>query len=605
MFEMLRKMIFPIIIIVLVFFVAMIVLEWGLGFSGRNQAIQANVAGTINGEEIPWQAHSQTLNNLYDEERANRGEDYEIPDDRARQLEQQAWDELVQDRLIKQEGARLGLTVSETDVYNYLKYNPPQFLRQQPELQTNGQFDYQKYLALMVDEQAAGMWASIEPMIREDVKLMQVQQEVVGAAHVTADEVRQAFIGKNEKVTLGVVNATFNRFYTLVPEPADDVLQTWFNEHRDDYKVEERVVLDIVRASKEPSQFDQEAAQARAREIYDSVTSGSDFAEFASMYSQDPGSGAKGGDVGWFAAGRMVKEFDSAAFAMREGEISTPVKTSFGWHIIKHLGYREENGQREAHVAHILIKPEASSQTLDAAWEQLDMVRNQAAEIGFAEAAKAEGFEVQSTPPTEKDGYINYVGAGADVLEAAFKMKAGDISEVLDLPNYYCVMKVASRLPAGPADFASARASLIRDYRNNKLTQICRDTTQKVFDQVTAGLTLERAAGMYGLTYEKLEAVSRYGSAPKLGSDPKVIGSAFALTAVGAISKPIDYPSGTVIMELLDRQAPDLTTFNEKQDSVYSAVLRDKQQKLYEAWYADLVKNSTIESNVSTLQRRR
>ena len=132
MFEMLRKMIFPIIIIVLVFFVGMIVLQWGLGLSGRNQAVQANVAGTINGEEIPWQTHSQLLNNLYQKERANRGEDYEIPDDRARELEQQAWDELVADKLIKQEGVRLGLTVSETDVYNYLKYNPPQFLQQEP-----------------------------------------------------------------------------------------------------------------------------------------------------------------------------------------------------------------------------------------------------------------------------------------------------------------------------------------------------------------------------------------------------------------------------------------------------------------------------------------
>jgi len=605
MFEMLRKMIFPIIIIVLVFFVGMIVLEWGLGLSGRNQSMQANVAGTINGEEIPWQTHSQLLNNLYQKERANRGEDYEIPDERARELEQQAWDELVADKLIKQEGVRLGLTVSETDVYNYLKYNPPQFLQQEPELQTDGRFDYQKYLALMVDPQAAGMWASIEPMIREDLKRMQVQQEVVQAAHVTAEEVRLAFAEQNEKVTIGAVNATLSRFYTLVPEPGDEVLQTWFNEHRDKYKVDERVILDIVRASKEPSQFDQDAAQARAREIYDSVTSGSDFAEFAGMYSQDPGTGPKGGDVGWFAPGRLVKEFDSAAFAMREGEISTPIKTSFGWHIIKHLGYREENGQREAHAAHILIKPEASSQTLDAAWEQLDMIRTQASEVGFAEAAKAEGFEVNTTTPTEKNGYISYVGAGADVLEMAFKLNVGDISEVLDLPNYYCVLRVASKLEAGPADFAGVRSAVIRDYSNDKLAKICHDTTQLVYAEVGRGSTLENAAARYGLTYEKLEPFSREAKVPKLASDPKVIGKAFALGTVGTISKPCDYANGTVIMELLDRQAPDLTTFNEKQDSVHTAVLREKQQQVYSAWYTALVKSAKVESNVTTLQRRR
>jgi len=605
MFEMLRKMIFPIIIIVLVFFVAMIVLEWGLGISGRNQALQANVAGTINGEEIPWQNYTQVLNNLYQNERSSYSEDYEIPEDRARQLEQQAWDELVADRLIKKEGERLGITVSESDVYNYLKRNPPQFLQQTPELQTNGQFDYQKYLSLMTDNRAAEMWASIEPMIREDLKRIKVQQEVVLTAHVTTEEVRQAYLAANEKVTVGVVNATLNRFFTIVPDPPDQELQAWFNEHRDDYKVEERVVLDIVRASKEPSQFDLEAAQARAKEIYDSVTTGSDFAEFARMYSQDPGTGANGGDLGWFASGRMVSEFDSASFAMKEGEISTPIKTSFGWHIIKHFGYRVENGQREAHVAHILIKVETSPTTLDAAWQQLEMVRAGVPETGMAEAAKAEGFEVHTTAPTEEKGYINYVEGGAEVLQIAFKMNVGDLSEVLDLPKYYCLFRLANKLPAGPADFEAVKATVKRDFRNDKLAQICRDTAQQVYDKTALGLTLERAAEQYGLNYEKLEPFSRDATVAKLGSDPKVIGRAFALNPVGAVSKPIDYGTGTVIMELLDRQTPDLTAFNEKQDSVYQQLLMTKQQQAFSAWYAALIKNAQVESNVNTLQRRR
>jgi peptidyl-prolyl cis-trans isomerase D len=605
MFEMLRKMIFPIIIIVLVFFVGMIVLEWGLGLSGRNQALEANVAGTINGEEIPWQTHSQLLNNLLQNERAQYGEDYEIPDDRARELEQQAWDQLVADRLIKQEGARLGITVSESDVYNYLKYNPPQFLRQEPDLQTNGQFDYQKYLALMVDNRAAGMWANIEPMIREDLKRIKVQQEVVEAAHVTNEEVREAFIGQNEKVTIGVVNATMNQFYMLTSDPTDQEAETWFNGHRDMYKVGERVVLDLVRVSKEPSQFDQDAAQARAKEVYDSVTSGSDFAEFARTYSQDPGAATNSGDLGWFARGRMVKEFDSAAFAMREGEISVPIKTSFGWHIIKNLGYREENGQREVHAAHILIKPETSPQTLDAAWQQLDMVRTQASELGLAEAAKAEGLEMHTTAPTQKEEYLNYVGAGTDVLEMAFKMNLGDISEVLDLPNYYCVMRLANKFEAGPADLVAVKATVAQDCRQEKLTKICHDTVQLVYDEVGRGSTLEKAAVKFGLTYEKLEPFSRDASIPNLGSDPKAIGKAFGLGAVGTISKPIDYSTGTVIMELLDRQTPDLTAFNEKQDSVYMQLLKTKQQQTYSAWYTSLVKTAKIESNVNALQRRR
>ena len=131
MFDLLRKMILPIIITVLVLFAGMIVLEWGMGLSGRGGGLDnpGNMAGMVNGESITYEDYSQVLNNLYEQERQNRGVDYEIPEERERQLEQQAWNDLVADRIIKQEGAKMKISVSDADVYNYLKTNPPTFLR--------------------------------------------------------------------------------------------------------------------------------------------------------------------------------------------------------------------------------------------------------------------------------------------------------------------------------------------------------------------------------------------------------------------------------------------------------------------------------------------
>lgn len=604
MFEMLRKMILPIIITVLLFFVAMIVLEWGMNFSGRGHGLQGNMAGVVNGEEIPWQTYSQVLNNLYQNERQTRGADYEIPAERERELEQQAWDQLVADRLIKQEGQKMGVVVSDADVYQYLKNYPPQFLQQSPELQTNGQFDYQKYMALMQDNQAASFWAGVEPMVREDLKKYKVQQQVVEAAHISEQEAQEGFNDRFEKITLGVVSIPMSRFYTSVPDPSPEESQAYYNENRDNYKVGERVILDIVRLGKEPSPLDQEATQARAREIYDSVAAGADFAEFARIYSDDQGSASNGGDLGWFPPGQMVKEFDSAAFAMREGEISLPIKSSFGWHILKHFGYRTENGQREAHVAHILIKPVASAQTLDNAWQQLDLIRSQASDVGFAEAAKAESLQVHTTGPIEKTGNVSYVGAGPKDLEWAFKSGVGDVSDVLDLVNYFCVMRVADKLPAGIADLKDVDAKVKRDFRSAKLAKICHDTAQVIYDEIGRGTSAQKAATRHGLTYEKLEPISRDASVPKLGYDATVIGTAFALKNVGAVTKPVDYPMGAVIMELLDRQAPDLTMFNEKRDSVFNALTITKQKQAYEAWFASVQQNAQVESFVN-LQRRR
>jgi peptidyl-prolyl cis-trans isomerase D len=166
-------------------------------------------------------------------------------------------------------------------------------------------------------------------------------------------------------------------------------------------------------------------------------------------------------------------------------------------------------------------------------------------------------------------------------------------------------MRLANKFEAGPADLVAVKATVAQDCRQEKLTKICHDTVQLVYDEVGRGSTLEKAAVKFGLTYEKLEPFSRDASIPNLGSDPKAIGKAFGLGAVGTISKPIDYSTGTVIMELLDRQTPDLTAFNEKQDSVYMQLLKTKQQQTYSAWYTSLVKTAKIESNVNALQRRR
>jgi peptidyl-prolyl cis-trans isomerase D len=607
MFEMLRKMILPIIVGVLVLFVAMIVLQWGLDVGGRGQGLdkQGSLAGIINGEEIPYPTYNQVLNNLYQAERDKYGADYEIPEDRERQLEQQAWTELVGDRLIKQEGVKMKVTVSDGDIYQYLKYNPPTFLQQSPELQTNGQFDYQKYLALMTDAQAASLWANLEPMVREDLKRMKVQQRVVEAVQVGEPEARQAFMDQFEKISVGIVNVPTIKVMSVVGEATPSELQTYYNDHRDKYTLGERVVLEIVRIAKQPSQLDQEAASVRAKEIYDSVTAGADFAEFARIFSDDLASASQGGDLGWLAKGRMGPEFDSVAFAMREGEISTPLKTQSGWHVIKNLGYREENGQREAHVAQIQVKATASAETLDAAWQQLDMVRTQAGELGFAEAAKAEGLEVYTTaPPIEKEGRVAYVGAGPQDIEWAFKGQVGDISEVLDLTSYYCVMRTADKLPSGLADFKEAETKVKRDWRNSKLTQACHDTAQAVYDDVGRGMSLSAAAERHGLTYDQPGPFARTATLLQVSSDPAAIGTAFGLPRVGAVSKPVDHANGSVIFELLDRQTPNLTTFDEKRDSVFNALTRTKQQQVYSAWFTKLSESAQIESFVN-FQRRR
>ena len=245
MFETLRRMIFPIIIIVLFFFVGMIVLQWGLGMSTRSGFVDANTAAVINGEEVEWAEYRRIYDGLY-QTALSGSEEGEVSDQKVRELQGQAWSQLLFDRLMMQQVANRNLTVTDEELYGYLRMSPPADLQQLPYFQTNGQFDYQKYLSSMADPSAAPFWTSVQEFVSRDIMKLKVQEMVSQAAHVTEAEVKQKYVGDNEKVTVEMINVSYSRFSRPPPKSSDAEIREFFDARRDDYQIDERVALNLV-----------------------------------------------------------------------------------------------------------------------------------------------------------------------------------------------------------------------------------------------------------------------------------------------------------------------------------------------------------------------
>ena len=601
MFETLRKMILPIIIIVLVFFLGMIVLQWGLDLSGRGQYAQANIAGEINGHEISWNQFQQVYNNLYQSEAKRYN--YDVPENRVQQLEQQAWDQIVANELILEEADRENVKVSDDDLFMYLAYNPPQYLQQAETFQTDGKFDYAKYQSFMADPQYSSFWASLEPQVRNDLKKIKVQQLLVESALVSEEEVKQSFMESKEKVKVAALRVPFINYEKELPEITEDQKQAYFKAHRDDYKVKQRVRVELVKISKSPSALDTARAERQANEIYDSAMAGADFAELAQTWSADPGSASNGGDLGWFAPGRMVKAFDSAAFAMSEGEISKPIKTQFGFHIIKHQGYRTENDQKQAHVSHILIEINASPETLDAGYQQLDQFMTLTQDKDFDQAAQELGMDIETPSPVTESQRIPDIGQAPEAVRWAFRSEPGDISGVMESPTYMFVIHLMEKLPAGLAEYEEVATRVESDVRNDRLQKMCMDTANAVYAKFESGEKLSKLAKDHSLPLDTLGPFARNSQVGSIMSDPRAIGTAFGLKEQGQTSKPVEYLRGSVILQLIDRTEPDLAQFNETRDSVYQDLLGKKQQQLYSNWYSMRMEQSDIVSNVGIRQR--
>lgn len=614
MFQTLRRMIFPIIIIVLVFFVAMIVLEWGLDFSGRGgqMAGGGTYAAKINGENIPLEFYNQIYNNLYQSEAQKT--DQELTDDQVAQIRQQAWSELLQDRLLSQEAAKHNIVVTDEDVFQYLASAPPAYVQSMEYFQTNGQFDYQKYMQTMADPQAASFWSQLEPALRNDLTKMKVQQLVIEAASVGEQDIRQAMIDQHEEVEVAAVVVSMMPFVANLPSPPDAELAAYYEAHKSEFEEGEMASLELVYLSKEPSTLDWELSRNKAQVIYDSIVGGADFAEMAQRYSDDPGSAAQGGDIGWFAPGAMVPEFDKAAFEGKEGDLIPPFKTTFGWHIMKHLGFRTEEeaddtgkakkNVRKAHVVHILIKTTVSQESRDNMHQRLSAILESSKEMSFAEAAKKHDLTTRTTAPFLRNYPIEVLGRSAAASEFAFSNDPGAISAVLETPGLYYVARVASRQPAGIAPLDKVKGRVVNGRNQDIARKIAMDTAAVIARDIAAGIKPEDAASRHRATYEVPPAFSRNGQmGGMIGKDANVIGAAFALTAPGQISKPIEFPAGAVVLILIERRTPSLDQLNQKRDSVKQAVLYAKQSSLYSKWFDRLVKDSEIENYVEQMER--
>lgn len=335
------------------------------------------------------------------------------------------------------------------------------------------------------------------------------------------------------------------------------------------------------------------SALNEARNILARIKKGEDFGTLAKQYSKDPSSAEKGGDLGWFGKGRMVKPFEEACYKAQINQIVGPIKTQFGYHIIKLTG----RSKREINVADILIPVKVSSETRSLIYQNAQDFRYLAGENGFIKEAEVANYQVLETPSFTKDGIIPGLGKHPALNRFAFSKDLGDISEVFPIPEGYGVFMISEIKKGGIRPLSELKESLRPRVLREKKLKILANKVAKFRQELSETDPLQKLTEKYpDLTIQTSGQFSLISGIPGIGRDIKLNGALLSLKT-NVVSKPIEGTRGYYIVKLLEKSEIDSTTYNSQKETLKKQLLLSKKSQFISEWLEQLKKKADIEDN--------
>lgn len=573
---------------------------WGVGdyFSGRSAVTVAEVGEqTIKQRDFQRRVQQQR-NRLQQQLGAEMGGRIsEQPQFRQRILSQ-----MVRSRLLDQEVARLGLTASDGAVAAQV--------HQEPAFQRGGEFNAETYRSTL--SRMGQTPAKFETSVRRDLALGQLRGLVHEATVVAEPELARAYRARNERRSvryaalepasfrdgISMDEAALKDFYqshtdryqrpararvrwvemsTATYDPAgpgEEELRAYYREHREQFAepAERQARHILIRLGEDAGEEQVAEARARARELMEQARSGTDFAELARKHSQGP-SASSGGDLGWFKKGDMVEAFAEQAFAQEPGTISEPVRTRFGFHVIKVAGERGGEAPDFATVRDQVAQQWRQEQGADRLFERLPTFKDLLYTRDNLQAAAEElGLEVRGPVWVPARGELPDNAPGADAFrEAALNTQPGRNSEALEVDSTRFVgLHVLEQEPAQTRPFEVVREQVAADYRRAQARERVGQAGEDL-RAAAARSSLTAAAQERGIGLQQVGPLQMGQARSELPGD--LAGAAFAAEP----GKPVlaDLPDGgQAVLVVAGVQQPDPAEMGEQERSQLEKQLR-------------------------------
>jgi peptidyl-prolyl cis-trans isomerase D len=573
------------------------------GLAGRAVITTSTAVAKVNGTEIGYLTWQNTAAQLEQQQEQRIGRGLTL-DERA-QVETQAFNDLVSDVLLHQEYDRRGITVSDAEVIDAARTAPPDAYQNAPELQTDGRFDMAKYKRFLASPTAKqqGLLANLEAYYRTEIPKQKLYNEIAGDVFPSDTRLWTVFRDSHDSATISEV--TFKPDVTKEVKDAvtDAEMQKYYDAHTKDFDRPGHAALSIVEIGRRPTPADSASTLKEVQTLRAEIEKGAKFEDVAKRESDDTVSGRAGGKLGMSGKGAYVPEFETAANKLKVGELSPPVLTQFGYHLIR-LDERKGDSISLHHILKFIKQGDSSAMISDKRADTLAKIAASATEPAkFDSAAKKLALLVSRVSVDEGSPAV-YLGQVVPSASAwAFGgAKVGESSDLFDDDRGYYLVRLDSLTPGGPRPFAAVKDEVRALVAHDKAVD-AQLPKAKALAGAAAGSSLEAAAKAQGLKVEKVGPFARNTQVPQLGTLSEVIGATFAKALpVGAVSAPIKTDGAVYVIRVDKRTAADSVTWLAQritQREQLLQALRDQKIRLY---LDALKKSAKIEDKRKDLQ---
>ncbi len=569
----------------------------GLLGIGPSQITPGTAVAEVNGVEVPYLAWANLSNQLAQQEERTTGRGLTL--DERRRLEDQAFEQLVSNILLEQEYERRGIAVTNQEVIEAAQQSPPPELMQSPDFQTDGRFDLEKYRRFIGSAAARqqGILVQLENYYRQEIPRAKLFDQLAGDVFVSDAKLWSVYRDLNDSSQVSFVQfdaSTVPDSSVTVPESE---LRSFYDKYKQQLERPGRAVVSVVAIPRLITATDSVATRQRVEALRAEIMGGAKFEDVARRESADTVSGADGGSLGTGGRGRFVAPFEDAAYALRVGEVSQPVLTQFGYHLIKVDSRKGDT----LSMRHILLRIQQSDSSARLTDRKADSLSRMAATADqrerFDSAAKVLGLTPQTMTVIEGEGLMSNTGRSIPSVSAwAFSgVKVGESSDLYDSDDAYYLARLDSLFDGGVPSFNDAKDEIRRQLIGRKKAQSLLPRAQALA-KAAAASGLESAAAAAGLTVTKSETFTRPQLVAGLGRFNEAVGAAFTLP-VGQVSAPIVTDQGAFVMRVERRVEANRTAWEAQKDQQRREAIASIQQLRVRTFLNELRKGAKVEDH--------